>query len=206
MADGSIIIETKVDSKGAEKDINKLSGVLKKGSVAIGTGIAAATGAVATLTGLAVKQYATYEQMVGGVETLFKNSAGLVERYASGAFETAGLSANEYMETITSFSASLLKGLGGDTEKAARIGNQAVIDMSDNANKMGSSIDTIQTAYAGFAKQNYTLLDNLKLGYGGTKSEMERLLVDAEKLTGIHYDINNFSDIIGANHAIQENL
>lgn len=164
MADGSIIIETKVDSKGAEKDINKLSGVLKKGSVAIGTGIAAATGAVATLTGLAVKQYATYEQMVGGVETLFKNSAGLVERYAAGAFETAGLSANEYMETITGFSASLLQGLGGDTEKAARIGNQAVIDMSDNANKMGTAMEDIQHAYQGFAKQNYTMLDNLKLG------------------------------------------
>lgn len=157
MADGSIIIETKVDSKGAEKDINKLSGVLKKGSVAIGTGIAAATGAVVTLTGLAVKQYATYEQMVGGVETLFKNSAGLVERYAAGAFETAGLSANEYMETITSFSASLLQGLGGDTEKAARIGNQAVIDMSDNANKMGTAMEDIQHAYQGFAKQNYTI-------------------------------------------------
>ena len=206
MADGSIIIETKVDPKGAEKDINKLSGALKKGSVAIGAGIAAATGAVATLTGLAVKQYATYEQMVGGVETLFKNSAGLVERYAAGAFETAGLSANEYMETITGFSASLLQGLGGDTEKAARIGNQAVIDMSDNANKMGTAMEDIQHAYQGFSKQNYTMLDNLKLGYAGTKSEMERLLADAEKLTGIHNDNNNFSDIIGAIHAIQENL
>ena len=206
MADGSIIIDTKVDSTGAEKDINKLSGVLKKGSVAIGAGIAAATGAVATLTGLAIKQYATYEQMTGGIETLFKNSASQVMEYANSAYKTAGLSANEYMNTITGFSASLLQGLGGDTKKAADIGNQAVIDMSDNANKMGSNMQDIQNAYQGFAKQNYTMLDNLKLGYGGTKSEMERLLVDAEKLTGIHYDINNFSDIIGAIHAIQENL
>lgn len=206
MADGSIIIDTKVDSTGAEKDINKLSGVLKKGSVAIGAGIAAATGAVAGLTKAAVEQYATYEQMVGGVETLFKESANIVENYAAGAFKSAGLSANEYMETITGFSASLLQGLGGDTEKAARIGNQAVIDMSDNANKMGTNMADIQHAYQGFAKQNYTMLDNLKLGYGGTKSEMERLLVDAEKLTGIHYDINNFADIINAIHAIQENL
>ena len=164
MADGSIIIDTKVDSTGAEKDINKLSGVLKKGSVAIGAGIAAATGAVATLTGLAVKQYATYEQMVGGVETLFKNSASIVENYAAGAFKSAGLSANEYMETITGFSASLLQGLGGDTKKAAEIGNMAVIDMSDNANKFGTSMEDIQHAYQGFAKQNYTMLDNLKLG------------------------------------------
>lgn len=206
MADGSIIIDTKINSTGAEKDINKLSGVLKKGSVAIGAGIAAATGAVAGLTKAAVEQYATYEQMVGGVETLFKESANIVENYAAGAFRSAGLSANEYMETITGFSASLLQGLGGDTEKAARIGNQAVIDMSDNANKMGTNMADIQHAYQGFAKQNYTMLDNLKLGYGGTKSEMERLLVDAEKLTGIHYDINNFADIINAIHAIQENL
>lgn len=206
MADGSIIIDTKVDSTGAEKDINKLSGILKKGSVAIGTGIAAATGAVATLTGLAVKQYATYEQMTGGIETLFKDSASKVMEYANVAYKTAGLSANEYMETITGFSASLLQGLGGDTKKAAEIGNMAVIDMSDNANKMGTSMEDIQHAYQGFSKQNYVMLDNLKLGYAGTKSEMERLLVDAEKLTGIHYDINNFADVIEAIHVIQENL
>lgn len=210
MADGSIIIDTKVDSSGIEKGLGELAS--KAGSVigstfkVIASGITAATGAIAGLAKVAVDQYATYEQMVGGVETLFKDSAGIVENYAANAYKTAGLSANEYMNTITSFSASLLQGLGGDTKKAAEVGNQAVIDMSDNANKMGTDMQSIQNAYQGFAKQNYTMLDNLKLGYGGTKSEMERLLADAEKLTGVHYDISNFSDIIEAIHAVQENL
>lgn len=210
MADGSIIIDTKVDSSGIEKGLGELASkagsVIGSTSKVIAAGVTAATGAIAGLAKVAVDQYATYEQMVGGVETLFKDSAGIVENYAANAYKTAGLSANEYMNTITSFSASLLQGLGGDTKKAAEVGNQAVIDMSDNANKMGTDIQSIQNAYQGFAKQNYTMLDNLKLGYGGTKSEMERLLTDAEKISGVHYDISNFSDIIEAIHAIQENM
>lgn len=210
MADGRIIIDTKIDSSGAEGGIKSLSGKLgglaKTGAVAITGLVTAASAAVTGLTALSIKQFAEYEQLVGGVETLFKDSAMIVQRYAANAFRSAGLSANEYMETVTSFSASLLQGLGGDTEKAAQIGNQAVVDMSDNANKMGTSIDRIQDAYQGFAKANYTMLDNLKLGYGGTKTEMQRLLADAEKLTGIKYDINNFADIIEGIHVIQTEI
>lgn len=210
ISDGRIIIDTQIDSKGAEKGVKGLGGKLgslaKTGAVAI-TGLAtAASGVVTALTTLSVKQFAEYEQLVGGVETLFKKSSGQVMKYANDAYKTAGMSANEYMKTITGFSASLLQGLGGDTKKAAEIGNKAVTDMSDNANKMGTAIGSIQDAYQGFAKQNYTMLDNLKLGYGGTKTEMERLLVDAQKLTGIKYDINNFSDVIEAIHAVQTEM
>nr|DAR10686.1 MAG TPA: tail tape measure protein [Caudoviricetes sp.] len=168
--------------------------------------VAAATTAVATLAGLSVKQYAEYEQLTGGVETLFKNSSDKVMEYANNAYKAAGMSANEYMNTITGFAASLLQGLGGDTEKAAKIGNMAVEDMADNANKMGTSIELIQNAYQGFAKQNYTMLDNLKLGFGGTKEEMQRLLQEASKISGIKYDISNFSDIIEAIHVIQNEM
>lgn len=153
-----------------------------------------------------IASFGNYEQLIGGVETLFKDSAGIVEGYANNAYKTAGLSANQYMETVTSFSASLLQSLGGDTAKAAKVGDMAITDMADNANKMGTSMEMIQNAYQGFAKQNYTMLDNLKLGYGGTKTEMERLLADAEKLTGIKYDINNLSDVYNAIHAIQNKL
>lgn len=153
-----------------------------------------------------LKSYADYEQLVGGVETLFKESQDIVYKYADNAYITAGLSANKYMETVTGFSASLLQSLDGDTKQAAESANQAVIDMSDNANKMGSSMESIQNAYQGFAKQNYTMLDNLKLGYGGTKEEMLRLLEDAEKLTGIKYDIRNLSDVYSAIHVIQTEL
>lgn len=146
------------------------------------------------------------QQSIGGVETLFKNSADTVKKYASESFRTTGLSANEYMENVTGFSASLLQSLGGDTKKAAEIANTAMIDMADNSNKMGTSMEAIQNAYAGFAKQNYTMLDNLKLGYGGTKTEMERLLKDAQKLTGVKYDINNLSDVYEAIHAVQGEL
>ena len=170
------------------------------------TMVTAATGAVAALTKVSVAQYAEYEQLVGGVETLFKDSSDIVKKYADDAYKSAGLSANEYMNTITGFTASLLQGLGGDTKKAAEIGNQAVIDMSDNANKMGTSMEMIQNAYQGFAKQNYTMLDNLKLGYGGTKEEMQRLLADASKLSGVEYSIGNFSDIIEAIHVVQTEL
>lgn len=210
MSDGSIIIDTKVDSSGAEKGIKSLGGMASAGlsgiataGKAMGVALGVATVAVGGLVKASVEQYSQYEQLTGGVETLFKNSSGKVMEYANNAYKTAGMSANEYMSTITGFSASLLQGLGGDTEKAAEVGNRAVTDMSDNANKMGTGIENIQNAYQGFAKQNYTMLDNLKLGYGGTKTEMQRLLADAEKLTGIHYDISNFSDVIEAIHVIQ---
>ena len=154
----------------------------------------------------AISEGAALQQSLGGIETLFKGSADKVKRYANEAYKTTGLSANAYMENVTGFSASLLQSLGGDTNKAAETANMAMIDMSDNANKMGTSMESIQMAYQGFAKQNYTMLDNLKLGYGGTKQEMQRLLADAEKLTGVKYDINNLSDVYSAIHAIQENL
>ena len=151
----------------------------------------------------AIDSYANYEQLIGGVETLFKDSAGIVEGYANNAYKTAGLSANDYMETVTSFSASLLQSLNNDTAKSAEVADMAITDMSDNANKMGTDMSMIQSAYQGFAKQNYTMLDNLKLGYGGTKSEMERLLKDAQKISGVKYDISNLSDVYNAIHVIQ---
>lgn len=166
---------------------------------------AAATGVVA-LTKASVANYAEYEQLVGGVETLFKKSSDTVMKYAENAYKTAGLSANEYMETVTSFSASLLQSLGGDTEKAAKAADKAITDMSDNANKMGTSMEMIQNAYQGFAKQNYTMLDNLKLGYGGTKEEMERLLADAEKLSGQKFDISSYADVVEAIHVVQTEM
>lgn len=168
--------------------------------------VAAGATAVAALTKSAVESYADYEQLVGGVETLFKDSAGIVQEYAANAFQTAGLSANDYMETVTGFSASLLQSVGGDTEEAAHIADMAITDMADNANKMGTSMESIQNAYQGFAKQNYTMLDNLKLGYGGTKEEMKRLLADAEKISGIHYDISNLNEVYEAIHVIQGEL
>ena len=300
MADGSIIIDTKIDGSGAEEGLKKTTSSAKSqaaklaaeykkqgmsaseafkkawseierdskekanktssnwgasidnlkgklGSIAgnalevatttakgMAVGITAATGAVVALTKASVEQYAQYEQLTGGVETLFNKTELSLEDFAAKqgkttqeafaewgeltagsrivfnnaeqAYKTAGLSANAYMETITGFSASLLQGLGGDTKKDDDIGNMAVVDMSDNANKMGTAMESIQNAYQGFAKQNYTMLDNLKLGYGGTKSEMERLLTDAEKISGVHYDISNFSDIISAIHTIQEQM
>lgn len=185
---------------------SKIGGVAVKAGKAIAVGIGAGATALTALTKSAIENYAEYEQLVGGVETLFKGSSGKVVEYANNAYKTAGLSANDYMETVTSFSASLLQSLGGDTEKASEKANQAVIDMSDNANKMGTSMDSIQTAYQGFAKQNYTMLDNLKLGYGGTKEEMQRLLEDAEKISGIKYDISSFSDVTDAIHVMQESM
>lgn len=153
-----------------------------------------------------MREGAALEQSIGGIETLFKNSSDKVIENAKNAFSTAGMSANEYMENVTSFSASLLQGLSGDTEKAADIADMAMKDMSDNSNKMGTAMESIQMAYQGFAKQNYTMLDNLKLGYGGTKTEMERLLADAQAITGVKYDINNLSDVYSAIHVIQGEL
>ena len=149
---------------------------------------------------------ADLQKSLGGVETLFKDHADTVIANAKNAYATAGMSANEYMETVTSFSASLLQSLGGDTEKAAQVADMALVDMADNANKMGTSMEMIQNAYQGFAKQNYTMLDNLKLGYGGTKTEMERLLADASKLSGVEYDISNLNDVYEAIHVIQEDI
>ena len=166
---------------------------------------AAATG-MAALTKASIDQYAEYEQLVGGVDTLFKTASDKVQEYVANAYKTAGMSANEYMDTVTSFSASLLQSLGGDTEKAAQKADQAITDMADNANKMGTGMEMIQNAYQGFAKQNYTMLDNLKLGYGGTKEEMERLLADAEKLSGQKFDISSYSDIVDAIHVVQTEM
>ena len=185
---------------------NKLKGGLSVAAKVGGAAIAAAAAGIAALTKSAISNYAEYEQLVGGVETLFKDSSDTVLKYANEAYKTAGLSANEYMSTVTSFSASLLQSLGGDTSQAAEYANRALSDMSDNANKMGSSMESIQNAYMSFSRGQYQLLDNLKLGYGGTKQEMERLLADAEKLTGIHYDINNLSDVYSAIHIIQTEL
>ena len=173
--------------------------------VSVMTKVIAAAG-IGKAFSAAISEGAALQQSLGGVETLFKGSADKVKGYANEAYKTTGLSANAYMENVTGFSASLLQSLGGDTNKAAETANMAMIDMSDNANKMGTSMESIQMAYQGFAKQNYTMLDNLKLGYGGTKQEMERLLNDAQKLTGVKYDINNLSDVYNAIHAIQENL
>ena len=174
-----------------------LVGTLKKALVAAGIGTAIKE---------SIEEGAALEQSIGGIETLFKDSADTMKQYASEAYKTAGMSANEYMETATGFAASLLQGLGGDTAKAADIANMSITDMSDNANKMGTDMESIKNAYAGFSKQNYTMLDNLKLGYGGTKSEMERLLADAQKLSGVEYNIDNLSDVYSAIHVIQEDL
>ena len=153
---------------------------------AVTAGLGASAAAVGVLMKSAVSGYAEYEQLVGGVDTLFKESSTKVQQYAANAYKTAGLSANEYMSTVTSFSASLMQSLKGDTDKAADVANMALTDMADNANKMGTSMSSIQDAYQGFAKQNYTMLDNLKLGYGGTKTEMQRLLKDAQKISGVY--------------------
>lgn len=164
--------------------------------------------AISALTGLAINSYADYEQLVGGVETLYKTSADKVQQYAADAYKTAGLSANEYMNTATTFAASLVSSLGGDTEQAAELANTAIGDMSDNANKMGTDMESIQNAYNGFSKQNYTMLDNLKLGYGGTKQEMQRLLDDANKLNAAQgnytkYSIDSYADVVSAIHDVQ---
>lgn len=185
-------------ASGAQKVADATAGI----SHAAQVGLAAAAGAAVKI----VDSYADYEQLIGGVETLFKGSSKKLVKYAKSAYKTAGLSANDYMETATGFAASLVSSLGGDTEKAVELVDVAITDMADNANKMGSDIKSIQNAYQGFAKQNYTMLDNLKLGFGGTKEEMQRLLDEAEKLSGIHYDIGNYADIVNAIHVIQTEM
>lgn len=217
---GDAILHFKGDSKQLDNELgkveskttSKLSSLGKAIGGAFLKGAGVAAGALTTLVGASVKSYADMEQNLGGVETLFKDSADKVIANSKRAYETAGMSANEYMETVTGFSASLLQGLGGDTEKAAAIADTAIQDMSDNANKMGTSMELIQNAYQGFAKQNYTMLDNLKLGYGGTQSEMARLINDSgvlgDTMTVTAETVNkvSFDKIIEAIHKIQDNM
>lgn len=209
-ADGSVIIDILADDSDFKKKTSSLGEKAGAAVKDVAKAAAAATvaigAAVAGIATAAINAYADYEQLVGGVETLFGDSANVVQAYADNAYKTAGLSANAYMETVTSFSASLLQGLGGDTAEAAKVADMAITDMADNANKMGSSMESVQNAYQGFAKQNYTMLDNLKLGYGGTKTEMERLLADATALSGIQYNIENLNDVYEAIHVIQEEM
>jgi len=186
----------------ADKLKNGLSTAAKVGAAAL---TAAASG-VAALTKSSIDQYAEYEQLVGGVDTLFKDASDTIQQYASNAYESAGLPANVYVGQATAFSASLIQSLGGDTQAAAEYANQAIMDMSDNANKMGTDIESIQQTYQSLMRGNYAMLDNLKLGYGGTKSELERLVADAEELTGQALDPSKFSDVITAIHAVQENM
>lgn len=202
--------ETGQMGRQTEDKLTKAFSGIGKGAVVVGkavaSGLAVAGTAIGGVVAKAVQGYADYEQLVGGVDTLFKGSSAKVQEYAANAFKTAGLSANEYMETVTSFSASLLQSLGGDTAKAAEKADLAITDMSDNANKMGTSMEMIQNAYQGFAKQNYTMLDNLKLGYGGTQEEMQRLLKDAQAISGIEYDISSYADVVDAIHVIQTEM
>ncbi len=218
MADGYLNFDTKINEKGFNEGVGKLSKLGKSGLSIVSKAMTGAVVAVGTAAGAIIKSslgvVANMEQQVGGVETLFKDSANTVIDNANRAYKTAGMSANNYMETVTSFSASLLQSLGGDTAKAASYADRAIVDMSDNANKMGTSMRDIQNAYQGFAKQNYTMLDNLKLGYGGTQEEMKRLVSDAAKLTdvqkelGISVDANSlsFGNIVNAISVVQKQM
>ena len=206
-SDGTLKFDTSLDTGGLQSGMGKVASVAQQAlGVFTGQMMTRAVDALANLGKSALDSVGQLEQNVGGVETLFGDAADAVIASADRAYQTAGMSANDYMSTVTSFSASLLQSLGGNTEEAAKVADMATIDMADNANKMGTSMDMIQNAYQGFAKQNYTMLDNLKLGYGGTKTEMERLLADAEKLTGVKYDINNLNDVYQAIHAVQEEM
>lgn len=212
MADGYLNFDTKINEKGFNEGVSKLSGLGKSGLSIVSKAMTGAVAAVGTAAGVIIKSslgvVANMEQQVGGVKTLFKDSADTVIKNANRAYKTAQISANDYMSTVTSFSASLLQGLGGDTAKAAEIADMALIDMADNANKMGTNMQDIQNAYQGFAKQNYTMLDNLKLGYGGTQSEMIRLINDSGILNEKISDLDNvtFDQMIQAIHVIQQNL
>lgn len=202
MEDGS----KKALSFGDILKANLSSDLIISGVKALGSAIKEVGAALVDLGKQSIAGFAAQEQLIGGVDTLFKENSAAVQQYAAEAYKTAGLSANQYMETVTSFSASLLQALGGDTAAAADKANMAITDMSDNANKMGTDMQRIQDAYQGFAKQNYTMLDNLKLGYGGTKEEMQRLLTDAEKLSGIKYDLSSYADIVDAIHVVQTEM
>lgn len=235
--DGRVTIDTELDDKGLSRGMDGFSGKIGKfGSAAkvVAAGAAAAGAAVVGLIYKSIEAYARYEQLVGGIETLYGAGGKTLDEYANSvgksteavkgeyeklmsaqqtvldnaanAYKNAGMSANQYMDTVTSFAASLTSSVGGDTQVAAEKANMAINDMADNANKMGTTMEMIQNAYQGFAKQNYTMLDNLKLGYGGTKEEMQRLLEDAEKISGIHYDISSYADIVDAIHVIQTEM
>lgn len=204
--DGSLKFDTEINEKGFSAGVGKIGSIAKTGLAVLGGAVAGVTAGFGALAKSALDSKASLEQNLGGVETLFKENAQTVIDNANKAYKTAGMSANAYMESVTSFSASLLQSVAGDTAKAADIADMAMVDMSDNANKMGTSMELIQNAYQGFAKQNYTMLDNLKLGYGGTKEEMQRLLEDAEKISGVKYDISNLSDVYNAIHVIQGEL
>ena len=215
--DGTLKFNTTIDQTGFKSGIKSIGDIAGKGLSAIGGigagavkamagAVAAGSTATAALGKQALDAYADFEQLAGGVETLFGDAAQTVMDNAAKAFETAGMSANAYMETAISSAAAMVNSLGGDTKKAAELTDMAIQDMSDNINKMGSSAESVQNAYAGFAKGNFTMLDNLKLGYGGTKTEMERLLAAAQELTGVEYDIEKYSDIVQAIHAIQDNM
>ncbi|WP_171300164.1 phage tail protein [Enterococcus cecorum] len=193
-------IEPESKSAGASAGIS-----LGKSMITAVTAAIAAAG-IGKMFAKSISEGAALEQSLGGVETLFKSSADTVKNYANQAYRTAGVSANKYMENVTSFSASLISSLGGDTDKAAELANTAMVDMSDNANKMGTDMESITQTYQSLARGNYAMLDNLKLGYGGTKSEMERLMADAEKLTGEHYTVGDFADTVKAIHAVQDSL
>ena len=206
-SDGTLKFDTSLDSGGLQSGMGKVAGIAQQAlGVFSGQMMTRAVDSLVNLGKTALSSVGALEQNVGGVETLFGDTADAVIAAADRAYQTAGMSANDYMSTVTSFSASLLQSLGGNTEEAAKVADMAIIDMADNANKMGTSMDMIQNAYQGFAKQNYTMLDNLKLGYGGTKTEMKRLLADAQKLTGVKYDINNLNDVYQAIHVIQEEM
>ncbi len=200
--DGFTVFKGVLANLGAKAITSAVSGLKSLGS------------AILSVKKQAIESYASYEQLVGGVDTLFKNSSQTVQKYANEAYKTAGLSANQYMEQVTSFSASLIQSLGGDTKKAAEYGNRAIIDMSDNANKMGTDMTMLQNAYQGFAKQNYTMLDNLKLGYGGTKTEMQRLISDASKLKDVQKELGvtvdssslSFGNIVNAISVMQKKM
>ena len=208
---GSLTYDTKLDTKGFSEGLSKVGSATSTAFKGVGVAVGAVATAITGITIAATNAYGEYEQLVGGVDTLFKESSEQLQKYADEAYKTAGLSANKYMETVTSFSASLLQSLDGDTEAAAEYANSAIIDMSDNANKMGTSMEMIQSAYQGFAKQNYTMLDNLKLGYGGTKEEMARLIDDANKVKEANGEmadlsIKSFADITEAIHIIQTEM
>lgn len=204
--DGSLKFDTKIDESGFNAGVSKISSAAKKGLAITAGAVVGVGAALGAMTKQSLDSVSKLEQNVGGVETLFKKSSKTVIANANKAYKTAGMSANEYMQNVTSFSASLLQSCAKNTDKAAKVADMAMIDMSDNANKMGTNMVDIQNAYQGFAKQNYTMLDNLKLGYGGTKTEMERLLADASKISGVKYDINNLADVYNAIHIIQKEL
>lgn len=241
MFDGTLRFDTSIDNNGFKSGIGNLGKLADAGlkavkglAIASTAAVTAGTVALTKLTKAAISGYADYEQLTGGVETLFGAGGKSIEEYAqsvgksvesaksdydklnsaqstvlanaNNAYKTAGMSANKYMETVTSFSASLISSLGGDTAAAAAKADMAITDMADNVNKMGSNSEDIENAYKGFAKQNYTMLDNLKLGYGGTKEEMQRLLSDAEKFSGVKYDISSYSDVVDAIHIVQTEI